>query len=259
VSAERGSHPVRAVVWGENHHEQVDQYVRDLYPEGMHEAIASGVRAVLGARAEVSTATLQQAEHGLTEERLAETDVLLWWGHKQHGAVADEVVDRVQRHVLAGMGLIVLHSGHFSKIFRRLMGTSCTLNWRATGDEELVWTVAPGHPLTEGVPHPIRIPAQEMYGEHFDIPAPDELVFVSGFSGGEVFRSGCTFRRGRGRIFYFSPGDQHFPVYRHTDVLRVIANGVTWAARVETPARAPHLAAVEPRNRRIDTRQDWGL
>jgi trehalose utilization protein len=244
--------PVRAVVWGENHHEQVDQYVRDIYPEGMHEAIAAGVRGILGERADVSTATLPDPEHGLSEQRLAETDVLLWWGHKRHRDVTDEVVDRVQRHVLGGMGLLVLHSGHYSKIFTRLMGTSCTLSWRATGDEELVWTIDPAHPIARGVPQPIRIPAQEMYGEPYDIPRPDELVFVSGFSGGEVFRSGCTFRRGAGRIFSFSPGDQHFPVYRHPDVLRVIANGIEWAAS-ERRDRSVLTA-----NRRIDGREDWG-
>jgi len=248
--------PVRALVWGENHHEQVDEYVREIYPEGMHEAIADGIRGHLGAQADVSTATLQEDQHGLTEERLAVTDVLLWWGHKAHGQVDDAVVDRVHRHVLAGMGLIVLHSGHYSKVFKRLMGTSCTLSWRATGDEELVWTVDPTHPIARGVPHPIRIPAQEMYGEQFDIPTPDELIFISGFSGGEVFRSGCTFRRGRGRIFYFSPGDQHFPVYRHADVLRVISNGVLWAA--ETVDRGADRT-IPPNNRRIDGRKDWGL
>lgn len=243
----------RAIIWGENHHEQVDQYVRDLYPEGMHEAIAAGVRPLLPADSDVRTATLQQSGHGLHEDALAHTDVLVWWGHKRHGDVDDAVVDRVQRHVLNGMGLVVLHSGHYSKIFRRLMGTSCTVNWRATGDEELVWTIDPAHPIARGVPHPLRIPAQEMYGERFDIPTPDELVFVSGFSGGEVFRSGCTFRRGAGRIFYFSPGDQHFPVYRHPDVLRVIANGIAWA----TGERCDR--STTPTNRRIDGRKDWGL
>lgn len=242
---------LEVVVWGENRHEQIDQYVRDIYPDGMHEAIARGVRRHLGAGSNVTTATLEQPEHGLTEERLAATDVLTWWGHKAHGEVSDEVVDRVQRHVLDGMGLLVLHSGHFSKIFKRLMGTSCTVNWRETGDEELVWTVESSHPIAEGIPHPLRIPAQEMYGERFDIPAPDELVFISSFSGGEVFRSGCTFRRGRGKIFYFSPGDQHFPVYHHDDILKIIANGARWAAG--------ERGGIVPANKRIDAREDWGL
>jgi trehalose utilization protein len=127
------------------------------------------------------------------------------------------------------MGLIVLHSGHWSKIFVKLMGTTCTLRWRSAHDRELVWTVNPQHPIARGIPNPIVIPEQEMYGEYFDVPTPDELVFISGFSGGEVFRSGMTYRRGFGRIFYFSPGDQDYPVYHHPDVNHVIANGVEWA------------------------------
>ena len=159
--------------------------------------------------------------------------------------VADAVVDRVHDAVLGGMGLVVLHSGHYAKIFKRLLGTTCSLRWRNEGERELVWTVDPAHPIAQGVPQPIVIEAQEMYGEHFDIPAPDELVFISSFAGGEVFRGGCCFRRGRGRIFYFSPGDQEYPVYHHPDVQRVIANAVRWAA--PTDGRHP---CPTPRSRR---------
>ncbi len=221
--------PIRSLVWGENHHEKHDASVRALYPDTMHGTIAAALARSLGERVSVSTATLDDPEHGLAEETLAATDVLLWWGHARHDAVADEVVDRVHRHVLSGMGLIVLHSAHFSKIFIKLMGTTCSLRWRAGSDRELVWTVSPAHPIAEGVPQPIVLPQQEMYGEHFDVPAPDDLIFVSGFSGGEVFRSGMTFTRGHGRVFYFSPGDQEYPVYHDEHVQRVIANGVRWA------------------------------
>src|SRR5690606_23208875 len=141
------------------------------------------------------------------------------------------VVERVQRHVLGGMGLIPLHSAHFSKIFIRLMGTTCSLRWRQGDDRELVWTVAPTHPIARGIPHPLVIPAQEMYGEFFDVPAPDELLSVWGFSGGEVFRSGMPFSRGHGRIFYFSPGDQDYPVYHQPEIRRVLANAVEWHSR----------------------------
>lgn len=235
------STPVTVTVWGENRHEQTDANVARIYPDGMHTTIAEGIRENLGDRAVVRTATLDEPEHGLTEEVLAETDVLTWWGHAAHGEVDDEIVERVHRHVLSGMGLIVLHSGHWSKIFTRLMGTSCTLRWRDEQDRELVWTVDPTHPIARGVPHPIDIPAQEMYGEFFDIPAPDELVFLSTFSGGEVFRSGCTFRRGHGRIFFFSPGDQEYPVYHHSDVRRVIANAVEWARTDRQTREIPTL------------------
>ncbi|MGI8459504.1 MAG: ThuA domain-containing protein [Propionibacteriaceae bacterium] len=228
--------PINVVVWGENRHEQIEPHVAEIYPDGMHTTIAAGITENLPT-AVVSTTTLDEPQHGMTEEVLAATDVLVWWGHAAHGEVADEVVDRVHRHVLSGMGLLVLHSGHWSKIFGKLMGTTCTLRWRSEQDRELVWTVDPTHPIAAGVPNPIVIDAQEMYGETFDIPAPDELIFISSFSGGEVFRSGCTFRRGHGKIFFFSPGDQDFPVYHHADVRRVIANGVAWA-RSDRPERA---------------------
>ncbi|MDT0265328.1 ThuA domain-containing protein [Streptomyces sp. DSM 44915] len=237
--------PLRVTVWSEGRHERRDPEIAQRYPRGMHGAIAEGVTEHLGERARVRTATLDEPEHGLTEAVLAETDVLTWWGQAAHKEVADEVVTRVQRRVLAGMGLIVLHSGHWSKIFTRLMGTTCTLRWRNAAERELVWTVAPGHPIAAGVTHPIVIEEQETYGEFFDIPTPEELVFVSSFAGGEVFRSGCAFRRGNGRIFYFSPGDQDYPVYHHPQVRRVIANAVAWAApeRVGAVPRLTHSAA----------------
>ena len=192
--------PVRVTVWGENVHEREEESVRAIYPDGMHATIAAGIAGLLGDRVQVRTATLEQDEHGLTDEVLRETDVLTWWGHNAHDQVADAVVDRVHEAVLGGMGLLVLHSGHFSKIFVRLLGTSCSLQWRNAGERELVWTVDAAHPIAAGVPQPIVIDAQEMYGEPFDIPAPDELVFISSFAGGEVFRGGCCYRRGRGRL-----------------------------------------------------------
>jgi trehalose utilization protein len=221
---------VRVTVWGENVHERREEPVRAIYPDGMHATIAAGLTELLGERVRVSTATLEQPEHGLTQDVLDGTDVLTWWGHAAHGDVEDAVVDRVQAAVLGGMGLVALHSAHESKVFKRLLGTSCSLRWRNEGERELVWTVDAAHPVAAGVPHPIVLEAHEMYGEPFDIPAPDELVFVSSFAGGEVFRGGCGFHRGAGRIFYFSPGDQEYPVYHHPDVRRVIANAVLWAA-----------------------------
>jgi len=235
---------VRVTVWGENVHERTEEHVRAIYPDGMHAAIAAGLDEVLGGAVQVRTATLQEPEHGLTATVLDDTDVLTWWGHAAHDEVDDVVVERVQDAVLGGMGLLVLHSGHYAKIFRRLLGTSCSLRWRNEGERELVWTVDPAHPIAAGVPHPIVIEAQEMYGEHFDIPAPDELVFVSSFSGGEVFRGGCCFHRGRGRIFYFSPGDQDYPVYHHPAVRRVVANAVLWAA----PGAGGHGGAADSPN-----------
>ena len=231
--------PVRVTVWGENVHEREEDHVRERYPDGMHGAIAQGIAARLGEGVRVRTATLEEPDHGLTEQVLDDTDVLTWWGHEAHDRVEDAVVDRVQEAVLGGMGLLALHSAHYSKIFQRLLGTSCSLRWRNEGERELVWTVAPGHPVAAGVPQPVVIAQQEMYGEFFDIPAPDELVFISSFTGGEVFRSGCCFRRGHGRVFYFSPGHEEYPVYHQPEIRRILANAVRWAHRPDRPAIEP--------------------
>lgn len=218
----------RVTVWNEFRQERSDAPVREVYPDGIHGAIADGLRA---AGFDVRTATLDEPEHGLTDAVLAETDVLTWWGHVAHDEVDDAVVERVHRRVLDGMGLIVLHSGHFSRIFKRLMGTTCDLKWREAGEHERVWLVDPSHPIAEGLGESFLIEQEEMYGEHFDIPAPDRLVLVSWFQGGEVFRSGCCYQRGRGRIFYFRPGHETYPTYFHPDVRRVIANAAAWAAQ----------------------------
>lgn len=218
---------IRVMVWNEFLHEKKDEAVMKVYPNGIHQAIAEGI---VQDGFEVKTAWQEQEEHGLTEDVLNNTDVLIWWGHMGHDQVQDHVVNRVHQRVLQGMGLIVLHSGHFSKIFKRLMGTSCDLKWREVGEKERIWVVDPAHPIAEGIDQFIDLEHEEMYGEHFDIPAPEELVFVSWFEGGEVFRSGCTYHRGQGKIFYFRPGHETYPTYYHPDVLKVIANGIRWAA-----------------------------
>lgn len=202
--------------------------VAEVYPDGMHTVIGQGITELL-AHAEVSTATLQEPDHGLTEERLANTDVLVWWGHCAHDQVEDRIVDRVQQRVLQGMGLIVLHSGHFAKIFKRLLGTACSLTWREIGERERIWVCNPGHPIAQGLERHFELEQEEMYGEPFAIPAPDEQVFISWFEGGEVFRSGCCWQRGNGKIFYFRPGHETYPTYFDKNVRRVIANAAEWA------------------------------
>jgi trehalose utilization protein len=222
---------MRITVWNENIHEtRGDEIVRANYPDGIHGAIAAGLRQHFGAESDViRTATLRDPEHGLTQEVLDATDVLLWWGHVGHAEVSDEVVDRVHRKVIAGMGLLVLHSGHYSKIFKRLLGTSCSLTWREAGERERLWVCNPGHPIAAGVGDYFELPHEEMYGEPFGVPPPDEQVFISWFEGGEVFRSGCCWIRGNGRIFYFRPGHETYPTYFDTNVRRVLANAVQWA------------------------------
>ena len=219
---------IRVTVWNEYRHEKKNDAIRKIYPKGMHGAIASHLKKAPGMK--VRTATLDEPEHGLTDAVLTDTDVLTWWGHMHHKDVADDVVAKVHARVLDGMGLIVLHSGHFSKIFMKLMGTSCFLKWREIGEKHRLWVVDHAHPIAADVGDCVDIPHCEMYGEPFGIPQPDELVFISWFAGGEVFRSGCTWHRGRGKVFYFQPGHETYPIYHQPEVLNIITNAVRWAA-----------------------------
>lgn len=235
---------MKVTVWNENKHEKVDPIVTENYPGGLHEYIASFLKAE---DVEVRTATLDMPECGLTQEVLDDTDVLVWWGHMAHGEVPDAIVDRVQTRVLEGMGLVVLHSGHHSKIFKRMMGTSCNLKWRDHARERL-WTVQPNHPIAEGVPETFALECEEMYGEPFGIPEPQEVIFMGWFNGGEVFRSGCTWVRGNGRIFYFQPGHETNRSYQNEHVQRVIKNGVKWCCPIQRkiPLVCPHVLPLEP-------------
>lgn len=223
------SKKLHVTIWNEYHHERHNEKVASVYPNGIHAVIAEGLESAT----KVRTATLEEPEHGLTEEVLNDTDVLIWWGHVAHDKVSDEIVERVQKRVWQGMGLIVLHSGHFSKIFKKLMGTSCDLKWREANEKERIWIVNPGHPIADGIGEYIELPHEEMYGEHFDIPQPDELVMVSWFEGGEVFRSGCCYTRGNGKVFYFRPGHETYPTYYNPQIRKVIDNAVKWAAPVD--------------------------
>jgi len=242
---------IRVTVWGENVHEQKNATVRAIYPDGMHTTIATALNAAGGVAAK--TATLQDPEHGLTPDRLAATDVLVWWGHAAHGEVQDAVVERVVEAVWGGMGMIFLHSAHFAKPFKRLMGTPCNLTWREAGERERIWLTSRNHPSAAGLPDHFELENEEMYGEPFGVPEPMETVFVSWFQGGEVFRSGLTWRRGAGNVFYFRPGHETYPTYHDANVQRVIANAVRWAhnpaARLTDVTGAPNVpveTALEP-------------
>lgn len=224
---------MRVTVWNEFEHEKTNPKVIPVYPDGIHNAIAEGLREF--GITDIGTATLDEPEHGLTDEVLAKTDVLIWWGHMAHHKVDDEIVARVHKRVLEGMGIVVLHSGHHSKIFKALMGTTCNLMWREIGEKERVWVVNPAHPIADGLPSYFEIPETEMYGEPFGIPEPDSLVLINWYAGGEVFRGGCCYYRGRGKVFYFSPGHETFPIYYQKEVRHVIANAVKWVAPTNGP------------------------
>ncbi len=219
---------IRVTVWGEYRHEKKNPKVSEIYPRGMHDAIAAPLRKCKDI--EVRTATLDEPENGLPDDILNNTDVLTWWGHMAHGDVADLTVEKVYARVLKGMGIVVLHSGHFSKIFRKLMGTSCDLKWRESNDREIIWVTRPGHPIVAGIDDHFVLPAEEMYGEYFDIPEPMETLLISTFTGGECFRSGITYTRGAGKIFYFRPGHETYPTYHDKNVQKIIENGIRWCA-----------------------------
>lgn len=227
---------IRLTMWNEGRHEKNDPPVAKIYPHGMDRALAAGFK---DRDFTITHASLDEPDQGLPQELLDRTDVLTWWGHVAHDEVKDEVITRVQQRILAGMGLVVLHSGHHSKMFQRMMGTNCNLAWRELpeGDLERVWVVNTAHPIVEGLPPYFEIPASEMYGEPFDIPAADEIITISWYKGGEVFRSGLTFHRGQGRIFYFSPGHETFPIYHDPMVQKIIGNGIEWAMQPVRPAR----------------------
>jgi len=236
---------INVTIWNEFRHEIKNPKVQSIYPDGMHSTIAAFLRKEN--KLNIRTATLDEPEHGLSDEILEQTDVLLWWGHMAHAAVNDATVEKIKARVLEGMGLIILHSGHYAKIFKALMGTSCSLKWRESTDKERIWNTMPSHPITRGIGDYFEIPQEEMYGEPFGIPQPDELIFISWFTGGEVFRSGATWYRGNGRIFYFRPGHETYPTYHQSEVQRVITNAVYWARpTVCIPDDCPKSPALEP-------------
>ena len=235
---------VKVTIWNEFLHEK-DAHVKEIYPEGIHRAIGEGI-AGLG-DFDLRYATLEEPEHGLSDEVLADTDTLFWWGHMAHDRVSDDIVTKVHEQVLNGMGLVVLHSGHFSKIFKRVLGTHASLKWREADEKERLWNLEPAHPIMKGIPDYFELPQEEMYGERFDIPTPDRLLMISWFQGGEVFRSACTWQRGHGRVFYFRPGHETYPTYKNAHVVRILANAAKWGARRVTidSSKAPNVKALE--------------
>ena len=233
---------IRVLVWNEFRHEKTKEAVKAIYPDGMHTVIADFLK---DDDIEVKTAWLDQENCGITKELLDNTDVLIWWGHMAHNEVPDSVAYLVRDAVLSGMGAIFLHSGHHSKPFRYLLGTSCNLTWRETADSEVVWVVEPSHPITQGIDRYFTLAHEETYGEPFTIPTPDKLLFISSFSGGEVFRSGCLFERTNGKIFYFQPGHETFPTYYDKNVQTVIKNAVRFVAPAyRTFITAPHVIKI---------------
>lgn len=235
---------INVTVWNE-HVQDKEEKILAVYPKGMNGCIADFLS--VNDDISVTCADLDMPECGLGDEVLENTDVLIWWGHCAHEKVPDELVEKIHDRILRGMGLIVLHSGHYSKIFRRTLGTTCSLRWRE-GDRERVWNIAPNHPITQGIGDYFYLENEEMYGEWFDIPNPDEIVLLGWFGGGEVFRSGCVWNRGLGKVFYFQPGHESNPTFHNENVQKIITNAVRYVAPLKIrkePIVAPHTKAPE--------------
>ena len=235
---------VRVLVWNEFRHEKSSERVKAVYPDGIHNAIAE----FLGKEEDivVKTACLDDENCGISKELLDETDVIIWWGHMAHKEVPDEIAALVRDAVLDGMGAIFLHSGHHSKPFKALMGTSCNLTWRESGDSEILWVIDPAHPITRGIDRYFRLEHEETYGEPFVIPNPDKVLLIGNYSGGEVFRSGVLYERGNGKIFYFQPGHETFPTFKVPEVQTVIKNAVRFVApSYREPIGCPHVRRLD--------------
>ena len=203
--------------------------IKAVYPNGVMGPVVEHLSSCEDMQ--VTSVDMYMPEFGLPEDLLNQTDVLIWWAHIGHDAIPDSLVAKIKERVLKGMGFIALHSAHPSKPLQALLGTSGTLQWRE-GDFCRVWNVNPTHPIAQGIPESFELPEEEMYGEYFDIPKPDDMVFLSWFAGGEVLRSGCTWTRGYGKIFYFQPGHEANPSYHNPYVKKIIENAVRWAAPV---------------------------
>lgn len=224
---------IRVTIYNEYIHEQEIESIHQVYPNGIHGCIADFLQQDTGISTKI--ATFEMKEHGLSQEVLDQTDVLIYWSHAKQEEFSDSVTERIKKHVEEnGMGIIALHSAHYSKMMRNILGTSMTLSWR-DDDRERLFCCNPNHPIAAGVAETIEIPHEEMYGEYFDIPKPDDIIYVGWFKGGEVFRSGCTFTRGKGRIFYFQPGHEAYPVYYMKEIQKIICNAVYWCAKKESP------------------------
>lgn len=219
---------LKVTIWNEFRHEKTDMKVKELYPDGIHATIGGFLSEC--ENISVRLAALDDEFQGLPDDVLNDTDVLIWWGHAYHNEVSDDLVKKVRARIYTGkLGLLVLHSGHHSKVFKETVGTNGNLQW-GRNQKEIVWNMMPSHPIAAGIPDHFIIESEEMYGEPFFVSSPDALVFGSWFEDGNIFRSGMCFTRGAGKIFYFQPGHETCKSFYNPHVKRIIQNAVLWAA-----------------------------
>ena len=226
---------LRVTVWSEVIDPVLEPRAVTYYPDDINVYLAEFLS--IEHDFEVRTANLRQKENGLSQEILNDTDVLVWWSHLYDDQVSDETAQRVAETVLNGMGILFLHASLGSKPAKILLGTnSNTGKYREIGEKEKIWVVDRSHPVVDGMEKEyIEIPASEMYGEPYGIPTPDDIVFISWFEGGEVLRSGVDWKKGAGKVFFFAPGHEEFPVYYHSEIQKAVKNIVRWLKPVKGP------------------------
>ena len=217
----------RVVVWSEG------TAPKRVYPKDVNTTIAEGLQP-LSPTWEIVTASLADPEQGLTEESLAKTDVLIWWGHQKHGQVKDALVARIVRRVKEdGMGFIALHSAHFAKPLKKLLGTNC--GWKGgyvcDGSKVELIVKDKNHPIVRGVSD-FSLANTERYSEPFEVPEPEAVVldgiYIRPDGTKEHSRHGLVWTVGKGKVFYFQPGHETYPHYFDPNVQKVLCNAVEW-------------------------------
>jgi len=222
---------INVVIWNEFRHEKTKEKARALYPNGLHATIKGYLDK--NEDMEITLAALDDPDQGLSDERLQNTDVLVWWGHMAHDEVDSVLVKKIRDRVWEGkMGFIALHSAHMARPFCAIVGTEGVLSC-GRNQKEIMWTLMPSHEISAGIPDHFLIEEEELYAEPFHIPEPDELVFGAWFEDGHILRAGAGFRRGAGKIFYFQPGHETCPSFHNPYVLRVIENAIRWVRPCE--------------------------
>lgn len=215
------------VVWSEG------TAPKEVYPNDINGAIAEGLKELKGW--EVVVANLSDPNQGLPDELLNRADVLIWWGHQRHDQVKDPLVSKIVKRVKEdGMGFISLHSSHFAKPNKALMGTACSWGAYVGDSTTLKVTVKdPGHPIAKGVKE-FTIVHNERYSDPYAVPTPQSVVFegIATLKDGKVDPSqqGFTWQIGKGKMFYFQPGHETNPVFYDANVGRIMINAVQWAA-----------------------------
>jgi trehalose utilization protein len=224
----------KVVVWSEGT-ANVESGSKEVYPNDINTAIAEGLKPLAARGWEIVKASLNDPDQGISDALLNSTDVLIWWGHKKHGAVKDELVSKIVNRVKEGnMGFIATHSSHFCKPLKKLLGTPCSWGeYKADGTSVEILVKEPSHPICKGVKD-FKLPKIERYGEPFAVPSPEAVpldgVYTRPDGQTQPGRMGLCWTIGKGKVFYFTPGHETYDDYYRPEVRRIFVNAVEWAA-----------------------------